>query len=191
MVVVKENPIDPTLTKNRLYAMIVQNAVTNLMAARLHPTTSIVSDGLEIYGRNHTIIVEEVDRNGNSALKMLELPDYDIGQELPDERRRKSDSEGEKDSKVRLSQRDANGGKEEEEDDLYGCRRKDENRRRKCLQRRKKLIRKKYRNWRGLIRRIIKDIDKKIKSSRVNCTRSQTLNFSTEFSADSLRRGKP
>lgn len=26
MVVVKENPIDPTLTKNRLYAMIVQNA---------------------------------------------------------------------------------------------------------------------------------------------------------------------
>lgn len=129
------------------------------------------SNGVATHPRNRTIKVEEVDKDGNSVVKVLELPDYDLGQESRSDKNLSSTE-----PKTEIG--------EIANQDEYGCGERNENQRRKCLKQRKKLLKKRYKSWKWLIRGIIKDLDRKIKNLRTNCIRksgNENLNNSSSW----------
>ncbi|KAL0271277.1 UNVERIFIED_CONTAM: hypothetical protein PYX00_008418 [Menopon gallinae] len=91
------------------------------------------------------LLVEEVDDNGRSEVKELELPEYEDSEEVRE------------DEKRRREQR-----KEFAREGSLGCDATDDRERRRCLQERRKKLRTSYRNWREAMRRVLRDVDARI-----------------------------
>lgn len=162
--------------------LVISITVGNMVAP--NDTVTLNADEVAVYTRNRTIVVEEVDRNGNSVIKAWELPDYEDSKEVREDERQKEQRD-----KVYLNELEVN----DIEEDIYGCSKSSENQRRKCLKRQKKLLRKRYKDWKNLIRRIIKDIDRKINSLRKECLEEPTrndLNKTSELSPGCVTRQK-
>lgn len=91
------------------------------------------------------LLVEEVDENGRSEVKELELPEYDDSEEA------REDEERRREQRRNLAR-----------ESPFGCNAADECERRRCVQDWRRSLRASYLTWREAMRRVLRDVDARI-----------------------------